>query len=210
MRRTYYQVLGVGRYASPTTIKRAFKRLVLTCHPDINPDDELAAERTRQLVEAYNVLSDPVAKREYDLLLADDRDFALQLVRLGEPCYPAAVSRVLFVAVSLFLLIFSAVTFWNAIASDRADVIRPFLPEIKYPLAFREFPTLADPTMTDLDTWYHTQEYKLSLANGWAKNEMLKAYNNALARALKRRDYHRASFYRCSIKDANACFPGVF
>ncbi|CAJ36444.1 J domain-containing protein [Methanocella arvoryzae] len=66
--RTYYDVLGVGRDASPGEIKRAYHQLALHYHPDKNQSAE-AAEKMRQLNEAYQTLSDPVARERYDAAL---------------------------------------------------------------------------------------------------------------------------------------------
>ena len=64
-KRDYYEVLGVGRSASSEEIKRAFRKLAFECHPDRNRDDG-AAERFKELNEAYEVLSDPKRRATYD------------------------------------------------------------------------------------------------------------------------------------------------
>lgn len=61
-----YIVLGVQRGASPGEIKRAYRRLARRYHPDINPGDREAAARFRQILEAYETLSDPERRRRYD------------------------------------------------------------------------------------------------------------------------------------------------
>lgn len=63
----YYAVLGVDSQASNDTIKAAFRKLALRYHPDINKSAD-AQERMRSLSQAYKVLSDPQARREYDAL----------------------------------------------------------------------------------------------------------------------------------------------
>jgi molecular chaperone DnaJ len=63
--RDYYEVLGVDRGASPEEIKRAFRRLAREHHPDVNKDDH-AAERFKDINEAYQVLSDPERRAQYD------------------------------------------------------------------------------------------------------------------------------------------------
>jgi molecular chaperone DnaJ len=63
----YYQILGVSRSASPEEIKKAYRRLALKFHPDKNPDDPAAAEQFTEINEAYEVLSNPEQRREYDL-----------------------------------------------------------------------------------------------------------------------------------------------
>lgn len=63
----YYEILGVSRDATPEEIKRAYRRLARQHHPDVNQGDQEAEERFKQLGEAYAVLSDPEARRRYDL-----------------------------------------------------------------------------------------------------------------------------------------------
>lgn len=65
MGRDYYEVLGVSPTASEEEIRRAFRRLAMEWHPDRNPDPR-AAERFKEIHEAYQVLSDPVKRAEYD------------------------------------------------------------------------------------------------------------------------------------------------
>lgn len=62
----FYGLLGVGRGATLADIKRAYRRLARKYHPDINPGDRTAERLFRQIVEAYETLSDPVRRREYD------------------------------------------------------------------------------------------------------------------------------------------------
>src|SRR5262245_41558357 len=61
-----YIVLGVERSAQLNEIKRAYKRLARRLHPDINPGDRDAAERFREILAAYETLSDPDRRRRYD------------------------------------------------------------------------------------------------------------------------------------------------
>ncbi|MBA2756815.1 MAG: J domain-containing protein, partial [Chloroflexi bacterium] len=67
----YYAVLGVPRTASPTEIKKAFRKLARKHHPDRNPDDAAAERRFKQVNEAHAVLSDPDKRGLYDRLGAD-------------------------------------------------------------------------------------------------------------------------------------------
>jgi len=64
--RDYYTVLGVERGASDAEIKRAFRRLAQQWHPDVNTEAE-AAERFKEINEAYQVLSDPQRRQAYDM-----------------------------------------------------------------------------------------------------------------------------------------------
>lgn len=67
MARDYYEVLEVSRDASQEDIKRAYRRLARSYHPDANPHDSEAAEKFKELGEAYSVLSDPSRRRDYDM-----------------------------------------------------------------------------------------------------------------------------------------------
>ena len=69
--RDYYAVLGVGKQADPQAIKQAYRRLARKHHPDLNPADREAAERFKEIGEAYEVLSDPDRRRRYDQLGPD-------------------------------------------------------------------------------------------------------------------------------------------
>src|SRR5690606_9596398 len=62
----YYQVLEVDEGASAEEVKKAYRRLARTYHPDRNPDDPEAEERFKAVQEAYDVLSDPEKRKAYD------------------------------------------------------------------------------------------------------------------------------------------------
>jgi curved DNA-binding protein len=71
--RDYYEVLGVPRSASAQEIKRVYRQLARKHHPDLQPVAERAqaAERFKEINEAYEVLSDPEKRAKYDALGAN-------------------------------------------------------------------------------------------------------------------------------------------
>ncbi len=69
--RDYYEILGVPRSASQADIKKAFRKLARTHHPDRNPGDKAAEKRFKDVNEANAVLSDPDKRKQYDLLGAN-------------------------------------------------------------------------------------------------------------------------------------------
>jgi molecular chaperone DnaJ len=65
-KRDYYAVLGVPRDAGDADLKKAYRNLARTHHPDRNPGDKAAEERFKEISEAYGVLSDPDKRAHYD------------------------------------------------------------------------------------------------------------------------------------------------
>ena len=67
-----YDTLGVSRDATGDEIKRAYRKLARELHPDINPDPQVQ-ERFKEVTAAYDVLSDPQKRQQYDMGGSGDR-----------------------------------------------------------------------------------------------------------------------------------------
>lgn len=65
-KRDYYEILGVPRNASDDQIKKAFRQLARKYHPDANKDDPRAADKFKEISEAYQVLSNAEKRKLYD------------------------------------------------------------------------------------------------------------------------------------------------
>lgn len=68
-----YKVLEISNKATEEEIKSAFRRLAKATHPDLNGGDPGATAQFRKVAEAYAILSDPIKKREVDLILNDKK-----------------------------------------------------------------------------------------------------------------------------------------
>jgi len=66
-KRDYYEVLGIARKATPDEIKKAFKKLARAHHPDRNKGSKQSEDKFKSVNEAYQVLSNPEKRQQYDL-----------------------------------------------------------------------------------------------------------------------------------------------
>lgn len=64
--KNFYKVLGISETATAEEVKKAYRKLAQTHHPDANPDDPEAEQKFKEISEAYAILSDPEQRKEYD------------------------------------------------------------------------------------------------------------------------------------------------
>ncbi len=65
-KRDYYEVLGVAKGASADEIKKSYRKIALQYHPDRNPGDKASEEKFKEAAEAYDTLSNPDKRAQYD------------------------------------------------------------------------------------------------------------------------------------------------
>ncbi|RJX29586.1 MAG: molecular chaperone DnaJ [Dethiobacter sp.] len=65
-KKDYYEVLGIGREATQEEIKKAYRKLARQYHPDVNSGDKESESRFKEIKEAYDILSDPQKRENYD------------------------------------------------------------------------------------------------------------------------------------------------
>jgi curved DNA-binding protein CbpA len=63
----YYEILNIAPGASAKAIKEAYRKLALQCHPDRHQASQDANKKMKEINEAYDTLSDPIKRREYDI-----------------------------------------------------------------------------------------------------------------------------------------------
>jgi len=64
--RDLYEVLGIDRSASQSEVATAYRKIAIQCHPDKNPDDEVAIERFKEASHAFEILHDEEKRARYD------------------------------------------------------------------------------------------------------------------------------------------------
>lgn len=62
----YYQILGIDKKASEEDIKKAYRKKAMEFHPDRNNGDKIAEQKFKEVVQAYEILSDTAKRNQYD------------------------------------------------------------------------------------------------------------------------------------------------
>ncbi len=66
MKKDFYEILGVAKNVSQDEIKKAYRKVAMQFHPDRNPGDKASEEKFKEAAEAYEILSDPDKRSQYD------------------------------------------------------------------------------------------------------------------------------------------------
>ena len=81
----FYQVLGVSRTSTDKEIKQAYRKLARKWHPDVNPGNQQAEEKFKDISQAYEVLGDPEKRKKYDVLGENWKAYGQQGAGPGGP-----------------------------------------------------------------------------------------------------------------------------
>ena len=65
-KKDYYETLKVNKGASDSEIKKAYRKLAIQFHPDKNPGDKVAEQKFKEAAEAYEILSNPQKRQQYE------------------------------------------------------------------------------------------------------------------------------------------------
>lgn len=98
-----YELLGVKRTSVPFAIKRAYRRLAAEWHPDKNPDPR-AKEIFTKYANAYEVLSDPEMRKNYDYFLDHPYEFPMHFIRFGSGSYAPKTDARIAIALCIVLI----------------------------------------------------------------------------------------------------------
>lgn len=196
----YYQLLGVNRRASTEKLRHAFRARMLELHPDLHPNDSLACEQTRTLVEAYKTLSDPKARLSYDRSVARPEiqtlDWSYSESEEAAPWLRQALTM-LFAAFAMVLLIWAVRT----AADTRRPVHKFHLTELWTDLQPQRVALLVDPEIRNGLEWYQTVEYQMSSQSALVSQGTSRVYERAVRAAERRGDRACAQFYRESLSE---------
>lgn len=198
----YYQLLGVSRFVSPDALRHAFRSRLFVVHPDRNSGDALATEQTRNVVEAYRVLSDPRSRRNYDLSIATHIPATITPAASPISSVPRSAYKTATLVCFIVMALCVARLIGEAIAESHGPVFRAVLIAQPHQTNPRDFPVVPEPSIADTVEWYHAQAYQLSLGNNWTRHELVKVYSDAARQAARRGDRRRARFYLDSLSQA--------
>jgi tetratricopeptide (TPR) repeat protein len=116
-KKTLYDFLGVDPGADAQTLKRAFRKTVKEYHPDLHREDPAASQRTKVIIAAHELLSDPKQRAAYDEYLA----------QLHEPLLRSQWQRkAIYAASTAVCLSFALVSAWTfSVASTLINEVTP-------------------------------------------------------------------------------------
>ncbi len=194
-----HQLLGVSRYASREAVRRAFRLRLLAVHPDRNPLDSLATERTRRIIEAYHVLSRPLDSARCSPAPPSAREARLAYRGGRASQFPNRALRTLTETALMALMAWVVLSFVHGVFGDAQPVYRPDPAALSSRVESRAIPAIVEPSIHECIEWYWARQYQWTLAGDWATREIVRAYEEAARTAEARQESAKAEFYRSAL-----------
>jgi len=198
MEQDYYSLLGVSRFVTKDALKRAYRFRMLAVHPDRNPLDRTSEQRTREIIEAYRVLSNPDARRQYDAALVQCARPAAVYYRPSE--FSPLVSRFIVVALAFVFIACLAYLVVHAM-TDRGPVFRPNIDGIVLLPAPKPPAVVMYPDISNSLEWYYAWDYELNMGSEGAALNLMRIYSESTRRALLRKNWSEAHYYAVAVEN---------
>ncbi|MCE5323046.1 DnaJ domain-containing protein [bacterium] len=199
MQTDYYQLLGVNRQVTHDGLKRAFRARLLDVHPDVNHADCNASDVTRQVIEAYHVLADPLSRCRYDMTFIKPPPPIVALDGVIVSRFAMSFLCTFKKLIAGVMLIIGAMVLMWAIVRDKPPVFRAKLIDQHISAPARPFKDVIEPQSPDYLEWYGAREYRLFPANRWAAAKVVETYSKAARIAASDGDKQSLAFYRNSL-----------
>ena len=186
----YYQLLGVSRCAAHDAVRRAFRTRVRAIHPDCNPQTPMAAEKTRELIQAYRALADPARRRQYDLSLVPRAAPSVLEPHRTNDFYSQSASRTLMVLCAVALVACMALLIGRGILADQPRIFRPFLDTVDLSAVDGAYGTVICPYSSDELESYLATACQPTETLEWPMPNRVAAYADARLRVDAWPDLH--------------------
>jgi len=201
----YYRLLGVARGASTRTVKAAFRTLLKQSHPDINPLDQSAAERTRCIVEAYQTLSNTRKRDAYDRQLLAARHSAYLAVSSGGWEAESRSRARAFALATIFIILIASATFYvRTVYAYRGPEFRPCPNAINFETPDLRLPAVVEPDLAEPMAWFRTREFQMSMADPLTASALTECCWRASLASMARKDRQAVVFYRQMLQQSLA------
>lgn len=208
----YYNLLGVDRSVTREALRCAFRKMVLNAHPDHNPDDTLANERTRKLIEAYKAV---YREAEFKEIIPRSRGYvSCNHTNIRRTKHASSFLHALAKLAAAFaitgVLAFSSLQIMHGVLANQSLVFKPNYISEAYPAPTPVLAATIDPDPLDASAWYAEKEYRLTLGGRFATDHLIATYSQAARRAAAQGNRKLAQFYKATIRNIEDCNRAPF